>query len=138
MYNFQQCVIFIIIIILFLHPPWVWGCCFCFPLTPLEGKEGQALAVPPAAAPRNRSGPMQCVWPVPAEKKKNPYFGEKPAGNGTGGPAKVAGTLQPSVAVGWLAWGGGAKGEGRSFGGFWCFAGSRGETGRATVPPAKR
>lgn len=75
MYNFQQCVIFIIIIILFLHPPWVWGCCFCFPLTPLEGKEGQALAVPPAAAPRNRSGPMQCVWPVPAEKKKPHILG---------------------------------------------------------------
>lgn len=50
MYNFRQRVIFIIIIILFLHPPWVW-CCFFSPLTPLEGKYGQALAEPPASNP---------------------------------------------------------------------------------------
>lgn len=73
MYNFQQCVIFIIIIIiiLFLHPPWVW-CCFFFPLTPLEGKYGQALTQPPTFNPPKLLRPYTMsytIWFLLPEKK---------------------------------------------------------------------
>lgn len=135
MYNFQQCVIFIIIIILFLHPPWVWGCFFS--LNPLW-KE-------------NKAKPLQCRPPPPHETAWAPcntfglYWLEKihhslgeTSWNDTGGPARVVDTMQPPITVGWLAWGGRGTGKGRCFGGFWCFAGSWGESGQVTCPPAKR